>query len=259
MKQCIVDAFTDRVFAGNPAAVVFLDAPLDDATMLSIAKENNLSETAFVKKEGDGYRLRWFTPKEEIDLCGHATLATAYALFRFEDAESPLAFQTLSGTLTVRREEDLYAMDFPAYDLKEVPVTDAMEAAIGIRPEAAYMDRDLVMVFDADADLESIAPKEEDLLALDGLLQHVTKPGTEHDCISRSFAPKVGIYEDPVCGSGHCHISVYWKERLEKEDILAYQASPRGGTLYTRVEGDRVTLAGHAALFSKGEILTDEA
>lgn len=258
MKQYIADAFTDHVFSGNPAAVCVMDKWLSEEKMMKIAMENNLSETAFAVKEGDGYRLRWFTPGGEVDLCGHATLATAYILMRFYEPQTDIVtFHTLSGILTVKKKDDIYEMEFPAYTLREIPVTDAMTEATGARPRAAYMGRDMLCVFDSADTIRHMQPDFAKVKELDGLLLHVTAEGTDTDCVSRSFAPKLRINEDPVCGSGHCHIAPYWSQRLGKKEIVAYQASERGGTLYCRCEGDRVFLAGRAALFSRAEIYID--
>lgn len=258
MLQYVVDAFTDRVFQGNPAAVCVLDRWPGDAMMQSIARENNLSETAFAVPEGEGYRLRWFTPGGEIDLCGHATLATAYVLFRFYIPEAEqVVFETLGGRLSVTRRGELLELDFPAYHLTPVPVTEAMTAALGVRPAEAWKDRDLLCVLDREADVTGLAPDLERVRELDGLLVHVTARGTDFDCVSRSFAPKLAVNEDPVCGSGHCHIVPYWAERLGRRELAARQASPRGGTLYCRVEGDRVFLAGKAALYARSEVFVD--
>lgn len=256
MKQFIVDAFTDEVFKGNPAAVCLPDRPVTDETMQKIATENNLSETAFIAKERDEYLLRWFTPKDEIDLCGHATLASAFIVLNIlERDQDKVVFNTKSGKLTVTQKGDLYEMDFPAYELEKVGVTEEMEDAVGGKPLEAYMGRDLVLVMDEDFDIEGAKPDMDKVEKLDGLIVHITKKGTgDYDCISRSFAPKLLVDEDPVCGSGHCHISVYWSKVLGKSDILAYQASPRTGILHTRVEGDRVFLAGEAVLYSRGQI-----
>nr|WP_296154328.1 PhzF family phenazine biosynthesis isomerase [uncultured Peptoniphilus sp.] len=256
MKQFIVDAFTDEVFKGNPAAVCLPDRPVTDETMQKIATENNLSETAFIAKERDEYLLRWFTPKDEIDLCGHATLASAFIVLNIlERDQDKVVFNTKSGKLTVTQKGDLYEMDFPAYELEKVGVTEEMEEAVGGKPLEAYMGRDLVLVMDEDFDIEGAKPDMDKIEKLDGLIVHITKKGTgDYDCISRSFAPKLLVDEDPVCGSGHCHISVYWSKILGKSDILAYQASPRTGILHTRVEGDRVFLAGEAVLYSRGQI-----
>lgn len=256
MKQYIVDAFTDSVFHGNQAAICVLDEWISEDLMMSITKENNFSETAFVVKEGDKYHLRWFTPGGEIDLCGHATLATAYVMFRFYlDADiDKVVFTTLSGDLIVSKKNDLFEMEFPAYNLEKVDVTDAMVEAIGIKPVEAFIGRDLLCVFDDDADITKISPDMDKVMKLDGLLLHVTAKGSDVDCVSRSFAPKLSVVEDPVCGSGHCHIIPYWAEKFGKSELVAYQASKRGGTLYCRVEGDKIFLAGKAALFSECEL-----
>lgn len=258
MKQYVVDAFTDKVFSGNPAAVCVMDKWLPDELMMSITIENNLSETAFCVKEGANYHLRWFTPGGEIDLCGHATLATAYTLFRFYEPElSELHFDTLSGKLIVVKNGELLEMDFPAYELAPVDVTDAMVDAIGARPRATYMGRDLLCVMDSAEQVINAAPDQSKVMQLDGLLLHLTARGADYDCVSRSFAPKCNVAEDPVCGSGHCHIIPYWANALCKNELVAYQASRRGGVLYTRVEGDRIVLAGKAALYSEAEIHVD--
>ncbi|MDD6315717.1 MAG: PhzF family phenazine biosynthesis protein [Clostridia bacterium] len=255
MKQYVVDAFTDEVFHGNQAAICIMDQWLSDDLMMNITRENNFSETAFAVKKGEKYHLRWFTPGGEIDLCGHATLACAYVLFRFyiPDAEK-VVFSTLSGDLTVSKTGDLLEMEFPAYQLERVPVTDAMIDAIGAVPSEAYMGRDLLCVFDNEDTVKNLTPDMEKLLDLDGLLLQVTAHGKTTDSVSRSFAPKLKVAEDPVCGSGHCHIVPYWAEKLGKKNIIAYQASQRGGTLYCRMSGDRVFLAGKAALFSECEL-----
>ena len=232
MKQYVVDAFTEKVFSGNPAAICVLDSWLDEKTMMSITIENNLSETAFTVKEGDKYKLRWFTPGGEIDLCGHATLACAYVVMnRIEPDLKTVTFSTMSGDLIVNRKGDLYEMDFPAYDLKHVEITDAMVDAIGAKPVEAYMGRDLLCVFDDEKTVRELKPNLDKLKKIDGLLLHVTAPGKDTDSVSRSFAPKLNVPEDPVCGSGHCHIAPYWMNKLNKDSIVAYQASPRVGTL----------------------------
>ena len=236
MKQYVVDAFTDKVFSGNPAAVCIMDEWLPDDLMLKIAME--------------------------IDLCGHATLAAAYVLMNYYDKNmKEVVFSTMSGNLTVvRRNGDLYEMDFPAYDLKPLKITGEMIAAIGAEPVEAYMGRDLLCVFDSQETVMTLNPDLEKLKSLDGLLFQATGPGKDTaasasaDCVSRSFAPKLNVPEDPVCGSGHCHIVPYWAGRLGKDNITAYQASRRGGTLYCRMEGGRVKLAGKAVLFSAAEI-----
>lgn len=284
LKQYVVDAFTDKVFTGNPAAVCLLDQWLPDELLLNIAKENNLSETAFSVPQDDGYHLRWFTPGGEIELCGHATLGTAYVITNFiEPGRTTIPFETMSGVLTVEKKGDLFEMNFPSYDMKEVPVTDAMTSVIGTRPIAAYLARDLLCVVDSEEFVRTMTPDMEGMLSLDGLLLHVTAPGVGtaaagtndnisaasvstvgvttstitppvFDCVSRSFAPKLNVVEDPVCGSGHCHIFPYWADRLGKNELIAYQASRRGGIIYGRLDGGRIAMSGKAVLFSKGEI-----
>jgi PhzF family phenazine biosynthesis protein len=255
MRQYVVDAFTDKVFGGNPAAVCVMDKCLDDETMLKITMENNLSETAFAVKEGENYNLRWFTPGGEIDLCGHATLATAYIITTFVEPNlKEVRFQTLSGILTVNKNDELLEMDFPAYELKKVEVTDAMVEAIGVRPIEAWMARDLLCVLENEEEVRRINPNMEKVKELDGLLLQVTAKGKNFDCVSRSFAPKFNVPEDPVCGSGHCHIVPFWANKMGKKDITAYQASRRGGTLYCKVQGNRIKMSGKAALYSTADI-----
>lgn len=259
MKCYHVDAFAEKVFEGNPAAVCVLDKYPSDALMQKIAGENNLSETAFAVKEGAGYHLRWFTPGGEIDLCGHATLGTAYVLFRFfeKDADS-ITFQTLSGALTVLKKGELLEMDFPAYELKQIPVIPAMEDAFGVKITEAWMGRDLLCVTENADAIPTLTPDQAKPMALDGLLQHITARGKEYDSVSRTFAPKLAVAEDPVCGSGHCHIVPLWAQKLGKEKLVARQASKRGGTLYCEMHGDRLSLAGTAVLYSIADLYVEE-
>lgn len=255
MKYYVVDAFAEKIFEGNPAGVCVMEKWLPDDLMRKIAMENNLSETAFAVKEADGYRLRWFTPGGEIDLCGHATLATAYVIANFvESNTTAIHFQTLSGQLNVTEKDELFQMDFPAYALKPVPVTDAIVEALHARPLEAFLGRDLLCVMADEDQVFGAKPDQSKLLSIDGLLVHMTAKGTEYDCVSRTFAPKCGVPEDPVCGSGHCHIIPFWANRLGKNSLIARQASPRGGTLYCECKGDRVVLGGYAALYSVGDI-----
>lgn len=258
MRYYVVDAFAERVFEGNPAGVCVLDKWLPDWLMQAVANENNLAETAFAVKAEAVYHLRWFTPGGEIDLCGHATLATAYVLLRFFEPEADrVVFQTKSGTLEVVRSGERLEMDFPAYPLTRVEVTDAMAEAIGVRPAEAWMGRDLVCVLEDEAQVRALRPDQEKVRALDGLLLHVTAKGDAYDCVSRTFAPKMGVAEDAVCGSGHCHIIPLWAQKEGKVVFTAYQASQRGGTLYCRKRGDRVKLAGNAVLYSEAELFID--
>lgn len=259
MKQYIVDAFTDKPFSGNPAAVCVMDRWPSEASMMKLAMENNLSETAFIVKEDEGYHLRWFTPGSEIDLCGHATLASAFVILNFVEPESSsVSFNTLSGVLTVDRKGDLYEMDFPTYELKEIPVTDDMEKAFGVRPVKAVLGLDLVCVFEKEDQVRDMEPDQSMLMKIEGRLQNATAAGSEVDCVSRSFAPKVAIAEDPVCGSAHCQIADYWSQVLGKKEILAYQASKRGGYLYCELKGNgRISISGKAALVAISEILAE--
>ena len=255
MKQFIVDAFTDRVFHGNQAAVCVLDRWLPEELMMDITLENNFSETAFTVKEGEKYRLRWFTPGGEIDLCGHATLATAFVLLNYYEKDAQrVVFSTMSGDLIVNRKGELFEMEFPAYDLKPVPVTAAMEEALGAPVKEAYLARDLLCVLEDEETVRKLRPDLEKIREIEGLLLHVTARGSREDCVSRSFAPKLSVAEDPVCGSGHCHIIPYWADALGKDELVAYQASRRGGTLYCRREGEKIFLAGKAALYAVDEL-----
>ncbi len=203
------------------------------------------------------YGLRWFTPGGEIDLCGHATLASAYAVFHFLEPEArQIDFDTRSGRLTVTRQGALMEMDLPAYDLNPTPVTEAMEQALGVRPREAWMGRDLLCVLENAAQVRALAPDQQAVRDLPGLLLQVTAPGEDgFDCVSRTFAPKLAIAEDPVCGSGHCHIAPYWLDRLGRTHITAFQASPRTGVLHCRREGKRVFLAGSAAWYAVSELM----
>ncbi len=255
MVEYIVDAFTDRVFQGNPAAVCVLDSWPPEELMQKIAMENNFAETAFVVPEGERWHLRWFTPEKEFDLCGHATLAAAYVLFRFYRPEAEeLVFSTLSGPLTVRRKEGLLEMDFPAYTPVRVEVSDEMTAALGVRPREAWRARDLLCVLDREEDVVRLCPDLRAIEALGGEICIVTARSGQFDCVSRCFAPGCSVSEDPVTGSAHCLIAPYWAKRLGKTELTARQASARGGTLLCRLEGDRVFLAGQAALFAKSEL-----
>lgn len=257
MKQYIVDAFTDKVFKGNPAAVCILEAWISDALMQNIAKENNLSETAFAVKEYEGYHLRWFTPNGEIDFCGHATLGTSYVIANFIEPEcKTIQFHTMSGKMTVDVAGDLFEMDFPSYHLNEVAVTDKMTEAIGARPIAAYIDRDLLLVVDSEETVIGLNPNHILMKELDGLCVAVTAKGKDYDCVSRVFAPDLNVLEDPVTGSTHCMIIPYWARKLNKKSITAFQASERTGVLYGELKNDRVKISGKAILFGISEILT---
>ena len=196
MKQYIVDAFTSKPFSGNPAAVCVMDDWPSEEAMMKLAMENNLSETAFIVKEETGYHLRWFTPGTEVELCGHATLASSFVILNFyEPDSSEVKFNTLSGELTIWRRGDLYEMDLPTYELREIPVTDAMEQAFGARPVKAVLGLDLVCVFDSEETVRNMEPDQPLLTSIEGRIQNATARGTETDCVSRSFCPKLSIAE----------------------------------------------------------------
>ncbi len=256
MKQYVVDAFTDKIFSGNPAAVSVLDSFPSEDIMQSIADENNLSETAFVVKENDHYHIRWFTPKSEIDFCGHATLATAFVLFNYyaQDVDTINLYGQI-GELTVQKSDELIRMEFPAYKLEHIEITDTMIEALGTIPLAAYTDRDILFVLRNEDEVRDLQPDMELISKLDGACVAVTAKGTEYDCVSRVFAPKYGMNEDPVTGSTHCMIAPYWCKRLNKPQIPAFQTSHRTGILYCECVGDKVIISGKAALFSINEIV----
>jgi PhzF family phenazine biosynthesis protein len=254
-----VDAFASRPFTGNPAAVVPLDKWLPDETMQLIALENNLSETAFFVRGDHGYDIRWFTPTFEIDLCGHATLASAHVLFNELDVnEEELRFQSKSGLLTVSREGDGMVLDFPSRPASPAEAPEGLFAAIGREPKEVLRSRDYMLVYESEDEIRNISP---DFSALGGIKTHaviVTAPGSDSDFVSRFFAPEAGINEDPVTGSSHCNLIPYWAERLGKTRMFARQLSPRGGEIYCELQGDRVRIGGTAVLYLKGEIYVAE-
>ncbi|WP_029008956.1 PhzF family phenazine biosynthesis protein [Azospirillum halopraeferens] len=255
-----VDAFTDTVFGGNPAAVVPLEDWLPDDRLLAIAAENHLSETAFFVPDGGGYALRWFTPEVEVDLCGHATLATAFVIDRFlrPAGADGLTFRTRqAGTLTVTRDGDTYVMDFPSRPPLPVdtPHPDLLPALGGPPPRAVLAARDYLVVYDDAAAVRGLVP---DMVRLAGLDRHgvcVTAPGEGGvDFVSRFFAPAFGIPEDPVTGSAHCTLIPYWARRLGRDRLEARQVSRRGGVLACALAGDRVRIGGTAVLYLEGHI-----
>ena len=259
MKQYIVDAFTDKPFAGNPAAVCLMDKWPSDEAMMKLAMENNLSETAFIVKEDQGYHLRWFTPGTEVELCGHATLASSFVILNYVEPEADkVQFRTVSGLLTVVRKGDLYEMDFPTYELTEIPVTEDMERAFGVRPVKAVLGLDLICVFESEEDVRAMQPDQALLMKIEGRIQNATARGKDVDCVSRSFCPKIAVPEDPVCGSAHCQIADYWSRELGKKKILAYQASKRGGYLHCELQKNgRIRLSGAAVLVAVSDIVVD--
>ena len=252
-----VDAFTSRLFAGNPAAVCPLQSWLDDHVMQSIAAENNLSETAFLLGSDGAYELRWFTPKMEVDLCGHATLAAAHIIFsRIDLSADKVRFATRSGTLEVERKESLLAMNFPARPGKPCSEPEVLAQALGLSPQELYLSRDYLAVFDSEQHIRYMQPDFGAMLSLtDCLGVIVTAPGKNSDFVSRFFAPGAGVPEDPVTGSAHCTLVPYWSNRLNKKKLHALQLSQRGGELFCEDLGDRVQIAGQAVTYLEGSII----
>jgi PhzF family phenazine biosynthesis protein len=251
-----VDAFSSRLFGGNPAAVCPLEHWLPYETMQSIAAENNLAETAFFVQDGRGYDLRWFTPTTEIDLCGHATLASAYVVMNhLSPGVSTVSFETRSGELVVRREEDLYSMDFPSRPPQHCDVHPRLIEALGTAPLDVQAARDYMVVFESEEHVRTLQPNMELIAGLDRFAVIVTAPGAgDADFVSRFFAPAHGVPEDPVTGSAHCTLIPYWSRRLGKKRLFARQISKREGELWCEDRGDRVTISGKAALYLEGRI-----
>ncbi len=251
-----VDAFADRVFTGNPAAICPLDTWLDDATMQAIAQENNLAETAYFVREGDAYHLRWFTPAAEVDLCGHATLASAYVLREcMGNNDDQIHFDTRSGRLTVEYRDGKYVMDFPSRPPKPCEPDPILFEALGTAPEALMASvRDYFAVYPDEATLAALAPNMFRLCDVDRFAVICTAPGDNTDFVSRFFAPKQGVPEDPVTGSAHTTLIPYWADRLGKSELRARQISPRGGNVWCEHKGERVTIAGHGVLYLQGTI-----
>jgi len=255
-----VDAFTDKPFAGNPAAVCILSAPQDESWMQSVASEMNLSETAFLHPEGDGYRLRWFTPVVEVALCGHATLASAHVLWetRKLPATASARFFTKSGLLTCVRHGEGIEMDFPARVAEPAAAPAGLAEALGIQPlfvgRSAY---DYLVEADSPATLRKLRPDFSQLarVPVRGVIVTSRSDRVEFDFLSRFFAPASGVNEDPVTGSAHCSLGPFWQSRSNESEFVAYQASARGGVVRLRVAGDRVFLGGTAVTVLRGELL----
>lgn len=269
MQYHAIDAFTDRLFGGNPAGVCVLDTWLSDDTLQNIAAENNLSETAFLVKQDRYYDLRWFTPSVEVDLCGHATLASAFVLF--EDAEKAaqeISFKTMSGIMTVTREtvspeeNGLLYLDFPSRPVAACPMYSTFEKGFGIQPISTYKSVDFLVLVDSEETLRKLQPnfsilqqiKTEAGLDNDSFGIIVTAKGNGCDFVSRFFAPNAGIDEDPVTGRAHCSLIPFWNERLGKSKLTARQLSKRGGTLFCEDCGQRVKIGGRAVRYLRGEI-----
>jgi PhzF family phenazine biosynthesis protein len=251
-----VDAFAGAPFRGNPAAVCPLERWLKDETLQAIAAENNLSETAFYVRRNDRYQLRWFTPLVEVDLCGHATLAAAYVIqeLRRETGELKVMFDSRSGELTVSREGDLFVLDFPSRPARECPEDPSLFEALGARPAEFLRTGDCFCVFETEDQVRALAPDMGKLLAVDCRGVIVTAPGKDCDFVSRFFAPRAGIPEDPVTGSAHTTLIPYWSRRLGKKKLFARQISRRGGELWCEDRGERVGIGGRAVKYLEGEI-----
>jgi PhzF family phenazine biosynthesis protein len=256
-----VDAFTDRPFAGNPAAICVMPAPRDERWMQDVAREMNLSETAFLHREEDGYRLRWFTPAVEVDLCGHATLASAHVLWSegHLPPEAPARFHTRSGLLTAARDGDWIELDFPSKPVGQVTLSrDELTEALGAPVRFTALNQfDCLAEVESEDVLRALKPNIASLSAFPvrGIIVTARASMSGYDFVSRFFAPRLAVDEDPVCGSAHCCLGPYWAERLGKSDLLGYQASARGGVVRVRVRGARVHLGGRAVTVLRGELV----
>lgn len=256
MKYYVIDAFADELFRGNPAGVCLLNSWPETALMQCIAAENNLSETAFVVPEGERFGLKWFTPEEEMDLCGHATLAAAFALAHFVNpSQTIFRFDTVSGPLQAEREGERFVLDFPSRKPVPMELTPAMSRAVGLPVREAHRSRDLMLVVESEEQVRAAAPDMEAVKALpDTFAVILTAEGETADFVSRFFAPGVAVPEDPVTGSAHSTLVPFWAERLGRKTLTARQVSRRGGTLYCEDKGERVSIAGTAKLYLTGEI-----
>jgi PhzF family phenazine biosynthesis protein len=251
-----VDAFTDRLFGGNPAGVCPLEQWLPDETMQKIAMENNLSETAFFVKKGEGFHIRWFTPKVEVNLCGHATLASAHVIFHdLGFSGEKISFESRSGLLNVTREGDLLILDFPGNKPQRTALPDDFVQSLNITPLQCYRGKeDYLLLYKSQKEIEELIPDFRRLEKTDARAVIVTAPGDKVDFVSRFFAPRVGVDEDPVTGSAHTVLIPFWAEKLGKTEMNARQLSRRGGIIFCRLNGDRVDIGGRAVTYLKGQI-----
>lgn len=250
-----IDAFTSRMFSGNPAGVCPLESWLPDETLQAIAAENNLSETAFFVENGDHFDLRWFTPTDEVDLCGHATLATAHLLINeLEITDGTVHFETRSGRLSVRPVGPRLEMDFPALPPEPWPPSADLDDAMGAKPQEVLGHAKCIAVYENESEVRALSPHMAKVEALPYKGVVATAPGDTVDFVSRYFAPKIGVPEDPVTGSAHCVLTPYWAKRLGKDSLEARQISKRGGALSCRLRGDRVLLTGQAVKYLEGVI-----
>jgi PhzF family phenazine biosynthesis protein len=258
-----VDAFTDKTFAGNPAAVVPLEAWLADDTMQAIAAENNLAETAFFVPAEGRYAIRWFTPKVEVNLCGHATLATAHVIFNELKLETDSVefYSERSGLLGVKKDNDRLVLDFPSYILEEIEQIAELSVAVGQVPLQMWETQgNMVMLrLESETDVREVEPDFHALANVPYDEVIITAPGDTADFVSRMFAPRIGIPEDPVTGAIHCSLIPYWAEELGKNELFARQVSERGGELFCELAGERVKIGGHTTLYMRGEIFVEAA
>lgn len=252
-----IDAFTNRVFKGNPAGVCPLKEWIDEKTMQAIAFENNLSETAFYVKTNDKFEIRWFTPTTEVDLCGHATLATAYVEFEIKKNKQPeITFHSRSGDLKVSKHNDLLTLDFPVVQFYKIDLSLDLIESCHIKPTEAYIaSDDILLVFDNEESIEQMIPSLDKISQINARGVTVTAKGNSCDFVSRFFGPQSGIDEDPVTGSTHTYLTPFWSERLKKDNLQAKQLSKRGGVLHCELNGERVKISGNATLYLKGEIV----
>lgn len=258
IKRYQVDAFADKLFTGNPAVVCPLEHWLPDAVMQNIAMENNLSETAFFVNEKDGWRIRWFTPTVEVDLCGHATLATAFVMFEHERVlGNSISFQSRSGVLVVTKEEDKLTLDFPADTIKKIQATPALQCFDEPVVEIYQGKTDYLFIFESEEQVKNCRPDFARIAKIGGRGAIITAKGNEVDFVSRFFGPQAGVDEDPVTGSAHTTLTPYWGSQLHKTEFRAAQLSKRGGKLFCKLEGNRVKISGTAKLFSIGKIFLD--
>ncbi len=250
-----IDAFAKEVFEGNPAAVVPLNSWLDDALMQKIALENNLSETAFFVNEDEKFHIRWFTPTDEVDMCGHATLASAFVLFEilnFQDSE--IVFSSKSGDLHVKRDKGMFVMDFPTQKIVTCNFPDAIFEAFEAEPKECYKSMDYLLVFENEEDIVNAKPNLEKLKNINVRGVIITAKSTEYDFVCRFFAPKYGVDEDPVTGSAFTQLAPYWSKVLSKNELSAKQVSQRGGEVFCRLNGKRVEIAGYGVKYLEGII-----
>lgn len=255
MRYFLADAFTDNLFSGNPAGVCLLDHPLSPELMQRIAGENNLPETAFLEKRPEGWHIRWFTPAFEMDLCGHATLASGFVLMNYVEPGDEARFSSCSGQVRVLRQGGSYALDFPSRPPVQVPIPEGIEECLGAKVLSCWQSRDMLVLLENEQAVRDVKPDFEamaKILPQWGMVP--TAPGSDCDFVSRYFDPRDAVPEDPVTGSAHCSLAPFWAEKLGKETLVARQLSRRGGTLHCTMQGDRVSIGGNAVLYLDGTL-----